>query len=316
MAKSSLNIYSINANGLKERRKRNIVFQDLKRLKNSIYLLQETHCTNEMENVWNLEWGNKLGIYSHGSSKSRGVAILFSNDLEIEVIKNVKDDNGRYMIAEVEIEGKDKLTLVSLYAPTCNFQREQIDTVNSLRKDLAKFSKNCLIIGGDFNIKLDKANPTNNVNYNQNLYEKELLLLLEQEKLVDICKVKNTNSNIYTWSRGNQRSRLDYFFISDYLQNSNCITEILPPIMSDHNVVRLMINIDNTQDKGKGFWKCNNSHLKDIEYIHEIKNSIKECVNKFAHLKDHRVLWELIKLKIKLTSIKYSIKKKKKQITY
>lgn len=40
-----------------------------------VILLQETHCTRELENLWQAEWGGKV-FYSHGTSSARGVATL------------------------------------------------------------------------------------------------------------------------------------------------------------------------------------------------------------------------------------------------
>lgn len=53
------NIYSLNVNGLCDKTKRCAVLEKLKRYKNSIILLQETHCTMEIESDWIKMWGNK-----------------------------------------------------------------------------------------------------------------------------------------------------------------------------------------------------------------------------------------------------------------
>ena len=76
-------ILSFNVNGLNGKVKRCAVFNRLKK-KNSIVLLQETHSSANDEHVWKSEWGNHI-VFCHGSTNSKGVAILFPEQLEYNV---------------------------------------------------------------------------------------------------------------------------------------------------------------------------------------------------------------------------------------
>ena len=53
----SINIGSLNVRGLRDKTKRNEMFTWLKNKNLSIIFLQETHCTNELEDVWRTGWG-------------------------------------------------------------------------------------------------------------------------------------------------------------------------------------------------------------------------------------------------------------------
>ena len=72
-----------------------------------------------------------------------------------------------------------------------------------------------------------------------------------------------------------------------------------------------------TKKRGKGFWKLNNSLLKDEIYKQGIKNIIKKF--KIEHNNfDNQLKWEMCKIKIREYSIKYASdvsKKRKKHIT-
>ena len=73
-----LKICSLNVRGLGERLKRRETFNWLRAKMFSIYLLQETHCSENTTATWSSEWGYKT-LFSCCSSASGGVAILFNN---------------------------------------------------------------------------------------------------------------------------------------------------------------------------------------------------------------------------------------------
>ena len=113
-----LNILSFNAAGLADKVKRKTLFFYLRQLNPDIVFLQETHATLETESLWNLEWGSPI-LFSHGTSRAKGVAILFSNNLNycMEHVEFV--DNGRFIVAHINCNSKS-LCLANIYAPNNN----------------------------------------------------------------------------------------------------------------------------------------------------------------------------------------------------
>ena len=95
--------------------KRREIFRWLKLKNFAIYFLQEVHCTQEKENWWTSEWGFSA-IFSSFSSASAGTCILFNNNFEFQILKQLSDPEGRFVIADVKTEGKI-LTLADIYAP-------------------------------------------------------------------------------------------------------------------------------------------------------------------------------------------------------
>lgn len=51
--------------------------------------------------------------------------------------------------------------------------------------------------------------------------------------------------------------------------------KILPGYKTDHSLLLLELQIDDFK-KGKGFWRFNNSLLKDYDYVLQIKSIISE----------------------------------------
>ena len=63
--------------GVPKRRK---IFTWLKKQKEDIILLQETHSDEVSGKIWLKEWGG-LGFFAYGDNVSRGVAIFFKSGL-------------------------------------------------------------------------------------------------------------------------------------------------------------------------------------------------------------------------------------------
>ena len=88
-------LVSQNVKGLKtDKVKRQTVFNYLKE-NGDIAFLQETHSTQESEDLWKNECGCE-SFFSHGTNNSRGVMIFFSNKLEVEVTEKITDTDGHF----------------------------------------------------------------------------------------------------------------------------------------------------------------------------------------------------------------------------
>jgi exonuclease III len=138
-----------------------------------------------VETAWNKEWGAEI-IYSHGSSSSRGVAILFPQNLEYKVQNIVKDNNGRFIIVELIIDDT-RFVLVNLYAPTKDKVDDQCTFLAELRTELLQYSGHNLIMGGDFNTILNGALDKNGGTvHSETNYGTALGELIEDFELTDI----------------------------------------------------------------------------------------------------------------------------------
>ena len=88
--------------------------------------------------------------------------------------------------------------------------------------------------------------------------------------------------------------------------------DILPGYKTDHSLCKIDVNYHSNK-RGPGFWKLNSALLSEIEYINAIKATITQTVAQYEHDEevDEVLLWEMIKLEIRNTSIKYSKAKMK-----
>ena len=119
MADSKLKLLSLNVRGLKDNKKRREIFRWLKRFhsgKDSVIFLQETHSEYSTEGIWDKEWGSSI-YFSHGTSNSRGVAILLPMKYNFTVEHIWSDAEGRVIIIKIII-GSEILKLVNVYFPT------------------------------------------------------------------------------------------------------------------------------------------------------------------------------------------------------
>ena len=93
---SDFRMLSLNVRSLSNFKKRRATFAWCRKQNANIIFLQEMHSTENNEKQWKAEWGAPLEL-AHGSSNSRGVAILFRKSIDCKIIKKVIDANGRYI---------------------------------------------------------------------------------------------------------------------------------------------------------------------------------------------------------------------------
>ena len=112
---NTLRISSQNCRGLKDWRKRDLLFKDLIDNSVDVCFLQETHCSSKhTAQSWNKNWGGKF-FWSFGSNRSNGVGIWFRTGLNVEVISTDRDSEGRILLLVVKINNSI-IRLVNIYA--------------------------------------------------------------------------------------------------------------------------------------------------------------------------------------------------------
>ena len=97
-----IKICSLNVRGLRNALKRRCIFNWIRDSDFNLILLQETHSTPDVERCWCNEWGYKIE-FSHGSSASAGVCILFKPSASFEILNVDRDINGRLLCISVKI---------------------------------------------------------------------------------------------------------------------------------------------------------------------------------------------------------------------
>ena len=135
--------------------------------------------------------------------------------------------------------------------------------------------------------------------------------------LTNITRVRNPKAKQYTfWQKhvsGFFQSRLDYFFISNNIQEFILDTDIIPAISSDHSPVLISFSKDKQNNKSSGFWKFNNSLLSDDIFKEELKQHIQNIKNDNELSNDPQIKWEFLKYQIRKFTIRFSKMRAKKE---
>ena len=273
---TEINILSVNTQGLQSIQKRHDVFNYLKSKQHHIYCLQDVHFVKSMENIIHTEWQYDC-LFSFGKSNSRGVAILFSKDLDFTIHNHISDPLGNYIIVDITLDN-NRLTLISLYAPN----QDSPNFFDNIMVIADTFSNNDKIICGDFNLVQDpKLDYSNYKCINNKKAREKVLEIKSTYNLTDPYREYYPSTKRYTWRKGLQQSRLDFFLVSERLLSSINTCTIETSYRSDHSMVSLKCNFNHFV-KGKPLWKFNNSLLSDINYLNTINEKINEIKMQYA----------------------------------
>ena len=295
----NIEICTYNANGLNDFKKRKDTFDYLRNYAGNIIFLQECHWLSSQEHFIRNLWGAEC-IVAGNNKASCGVAILFKNNFEYKISDVIRDEEGRYIILSMECLGQ-KITIGNIYGPSSGdhpeFFDKIIEHVNMLDNDR-------IILGGDWNVTLNPSIDTNNRHVYRNRSRTVIKNFMDQFTLIDIYREMHTNVRKYTWRRFNstQRSRLDYFLISDELTAIVDKADISPGYTSDHSLVYLTLKSANRKNH-RPFWKFNNSLLRDPVYVNIVKETILKlkqqyCVPVYDHANIHLIPEEDLHLTI------------------
>lgn len=302
-------VVTLNSNGMRLAPKRRALFSNLRQMKADFYLLQETHSTQNEEIIWRAEWGGQA-VFSHGSSNSKGVAILFDRGISPTISNTIKDDEGPFLILQVS-RGEETLTLGNIYAPTNNELSNQLALLDRICRLISDLEIQNLIIGGDFNTQLDVlSSPNYTASSAKDSYTRQIGVLLDDYNLIDVWRRKHPNNKRGTFHRGAYSSRLDYIFAPEYLLPAVSSINIHPEPLSDHCVVKMELNVPSIS-RGPGYWKFDNTLLHDKNFVTEMTECIRIAL--LEDMENPNSKWEWTKYKIRQFSIEYLLKKKREQ---
>ena len=267
--------------------------------------MQETHSTNATD----IQWKNE--------SNAHGVAVLIKNGFDCTIHQKILDPLGRFIILKADIKDKTYV-LINVYA--LNKDKDLSSFFNNLLATLQKEdsdSEDNIIIGGDFNCPLNpEIDKKGGIISQRKSVTACIDCLQNQLDLVDIWRIKNPDKRNFTWSQKSQRifCHLDYWLISNNLNDLVKSSNIIPAIRTDHDTISIEIGELENEQKGPGYWKMNCSLLKDEEYV----NSVTEMLPVWKaegrkELLDSRNVWDWIKYNIRAHAINYSKKKAKER---
>ena len=115
--------------------------------------------------------------------------------------------------------------------------------------------------------------------------------------MFDIWRIRNPNLRRFTFwqnhvSGGFIERRLDFFLISNILQESIIKTDVLTSFCTDHSPIFFSLQLKDMPIRGKGFWKFSNSLTSNVEYVEKMKNQISETLLDQDKITDKHPRWE------------------------
>ena len=319
-------IASFNVQGLGDKIQRRDVLNYLRTLKYNIYCLQDTHFTKTDEPFIYSEWGYKC-FFNNYNSQSRGLAILINNNFDFTLRSLDSDDSGNFLNLNFTSYERN-ISLFNIYGPN----RDSPMFYKTLKEKLVAIDNECVLVG-DFNLILDPEKDTfNYVNVNNPISRDVILNMILDLDLIDCWREDHLEGRRYTWHRKNpiKQARLDFFLISYTLYSDISHSEIEPGYRSDHSLISITINMSNAR-KGNSYWKFNDSLLKDIEYVNEVKLIINRIKSQYitddqnqnieevldSEIKfniSNRLFFETLLMEIRGMTISYASFKKKRKV--
>ncbi len=298
-----LTCITLNIRGIRDASKRASVIEWAKQQKIDILMLQETHVTQDIEQVVNRDWSGKC-FHSFGERNARGVSIFVKQNDNVKITETYKDTEGRKLAIKIEIDDREFL-LTCIFAPTHDKSKEQCSFFRSVRNWLmGKISPATpLIIGGDLNVTFNADVDRTGVSRINQKAVKAAEQMCKSLQVVDLWRAKNPSCKQFTYRTKTMSSRIDYMLVSKHLaDHANC--DIRPAVKADHNAVYVKLCMPNST-RGRGYWKMNTQLLVDPMYKAMISDVMEETKQETIGI-CYRKTWDLCKKRIKEASIEYS----------
>ena len=169
-----------------------------------------------------------------------------------------------------------------------------------------------MVLGGDLNLGIDVMIDRHGAGTNNEKAAKWLENHMCNNNYVDVWRYVHPDKNGFTWRRlkpSPSYSRPDYSLVSDPFMQFVDRVNVIPGYQTDHSSVVMNV-IFQHQQKGPGYWKLNNSLLKDIDYVNKINNLIAIELDDVKE-GQYRKKWELFKLVVRGTTLQHSARKQK-----
>jgi len=305
----NLKLISNNVRGLHDFKKRQTYFHWLNSNKIDIACIQETFCTQNFEKEFNRIWDGKIIHCFTDSPHSRGVGIIFRNNLDFSIISTHRQTNGRTILLQIR-HGNENITICNIYAP--NKMNDRIKYFNNLLIFIKNYisDDSILILCGDMNTHLYKYNAITAGNN----AESQLTKIINQLQLIDCSQMRGDNNDSTYIKPGNAniQSHIDYILVSKKIEQYIKYHRLRVAPVPDHKAIEIQIIIK-VHERGRCIWKLNTSFLNEEQYVEEISQIIKSTLHTNCNSISKRQSWDLCKVRIKEFSISYGKRRTKQK---
>lgn len=306
MVNVSISFGSLNVRGIKDIVKRKALFLFCKGQKCHCLFLQETHSCQADVNFWANQWGDKM-IFSHGSNRSGGVAICF-NRYPGEIITHEADVEGHWLAVVLKNESLFFI-IVNVYGYNNDNQNKKLlQNITDLIAELKiRFPTEYILVGGDWNMAPDEWDDRWPPRLGRLQCNGIVADFATDNNLTDVWRKLNPGVKSYSWFKPNNdnKSRIDYWMVSDCVLQYTSQSNIAKAPLSDHCYIDITIEPLEKVYRNKGYWKFNAHLLYKEDYCNMIRQLIKEIENDVG-IEDNMKKWEFAKFRIREYTIKFS----------
>ena len=186
---------------------------------------------------------------------------------------------------------------------------QQVNFFNNVKCKLSRYVNENIIVGGDFNCALTPSDKSGGCPIGKKSSVIQAISnLCGTLDLKDVWRHMDPNEPLFTWQHKSLKihCRLDYWLVSNGIINQIKKCKIVPVSFSDHAAVSFYLLSKDYEKCGPGFFKFNNSQLKDSKFIDDLKTNIEKYKEKYRCVTDKRLHWDMIKMEIRSFTLFYS----------
>ena len=299
----SCNVHGINSEVKRKKVINHFLYPEGKQ-RPDIFAFQETHSSPEWKPMWQKQFG-KTGLkvlFSHGTSRSRGILLGFSETLNCKIISSDSDPNGQFVTANVKFQG-EPFTVVALYLHPQMVPSEIAEVLATIMSKIQQYANSRVVMCGDFNARLDSKLDQA---FGNRICHKGVSLksFLETHDLTDIWHTGYPKERRFTSFLVGSPGRIDLTLGSPAFMTHVVDSSIGTTFASDHAPTYVDFSLLE-QERGKGYWRLPAHLLADPVFIKRVENVIDETLMLDKQAWDPARKWDYLKLAIRSDSIKY-----------
>ena len=283
-----LRIFSSNLNTCRDLKTRSGILDYLKRFKPDIWMVQEVNVSTE-------ELGALVETFDYNAAcnvnleneTNRGTAFIWKKNIDLENIYTLEEC--RIQTAQV-----GRLNLLNIYAPSGSenkFARRELFN-QAVMRWYRSAHPNLPLAGGDYNCVLGR----NDARFNA---ERKgcvgLQALVNSFNLTDAYRYLFPDAAEYTFHRADSASRLDRYYVPQFMVPYIRSVQHLPQSFSDHSIVEIILEVPDLQrlqvEKKSprfSYWKFNTGLIDEDfnENFEIIYNKAREYIGSYADIAD------------------------------
>ena len=272
-----MKILSQNVQGLNSLPKQHQVLNFCKAY--DISLLQETKLTPNNLLFLKAKWGSDLVYLASPGTARRGVITLIHPRCSPIILFEIADPKGQYHIAVIRIKDTNYVVGNIYGNPDTDIDAYTTlaDVTNKLERIKAQFNIDHYVIGGDFNLCLERRDSTSSSRKPR--AESQLITIINTFNLFDAAAIlhQSPKHTYYRARRENTSARYDRFYVDPNLIQGMEFKTLQR--ISDH----CPIQISFMQQQGRKNWKFTDTLLTSQNFLQGLHNCLRDTLNEYTN---------------------------------